>query len=130
MSTILSVISSRVLVGKMRRNGSGCLSFTAFDRHGGFGDAIKRISHGTNESDDSFASSGGDGVKFQAALCAEGTQLFKMSAVGSSVELCGDYDHRLFGQHGAERRKLMLDDLEIVHRIAIVRIARVNKMRN
>ena len=106
------------------------MSFAAFDRHGGFGDAIKRIGHGANEFDDSFASSGRNGVKFQPALGAEGAQFFEMRAVGGGVELRGHDDHRLFGEHGAERRKLVLDDLEIAHRIAIVRIARVHKMRD
>src|ERR1700757_1037913 len=73
---------------------------------------------------------GGNSVKFQAALCAERAQLVEMSAICGGVELCGHYDHRLFCEHGTERRKFMLDDLEIAHRIAIVRIARVDKMRN
>jgi hypothetical protein len=34
------------------------LSFAAFGWHGGFGNAIERISHRANELDDSFASSG------------------------------------------------------------------------
>ena len=53
-----------------------------------------------------------------------------MRAVGGGVELRGHDDHRLFGEHRAERRKFMLDDFEIAHRIAVVRIARVDKMRD
>ena len=53
-----------------------------------------------------------------------------MRAVGGGVEFRGHHDHRLFRQRGAERREFVLDNFEIAHGIAIVRIARVHEMRD
>ena len=96
----------------------------------GFRDAFERVGHGAHEFDYAFTGGGGDGMKFEAALRAEGAQFFKMRVVRGGVELGGDHDHRLFRERWAERSEFVLDDFEIAHGIAIVRVARVHQMRD
>ena len=69
-------------------------------------------------------------MEFEPALGGECAQLFQARAVRGRIELRGHHNHRLFRQRRAERGQLVLDNLKIAHRVAIVRVARIHQVRD
>ena len=92
--------------------------------------AVQRVSHGPHQLRNAFARSGRDGVEFQSTRRAKFSQFFQPGAVRRGVQLCGDNNHRLLGKFFAERGEFAFDDLEVVHRIAVGSIARIDQMRD
>ena len=99
-------------------------------RHRRFRNAVERVGHGAHQFDDAFPVAEEIAVKFKAAFRGKSAQLFEVLAIGRGVELGRHDDHRLLRQRRAEGGELALDDFEIVHRVAIVRIARIHQMRD
>jgi hypothetical protein len=94
----------------------------------GFREAIERVCDRADEFDDALAGRGRNCVEFEAALGGEIAKLVEVDAIRCGVKLGGCDDHRLFGEIGAKSGEFALDDFEILHGIARVRIARVDQM--
>src|SRR5208282_1322528 len=69
-------------------------------------------------------------MEFKMALRGIGAQFLQMLAVRGGVELCGDHNHGFLGQLRAEGGELVLDDFEVLYRVAIVGVARIHQMRD
>src|SRR6202048_1335163 len=70
------------------------------------GNFVQSIGDGANQLFYTFAGGGGDGMEFEIFFSAKIAQRFEARAVGSSVELRGHHDQRLFRKSFAESRQL------------------------
>src|ERR1700732_860554 len=70
------------------------------------GNFVQSVGDRTNQLFHAFAGGGGDGMEFEILFSAKIAQRFEARAVGSSLELRGHYDQRLFRKSFAESRQL------------------------
>src|SRR6266851_10060550 len=81
-------------------------------RRSGLGNFIEGVGGGQDQVADTFASGSGNRMEWQSAFSAKGAEFIEMRMVGSSVELGGYDDHRLFAKRGAEGDQFAVDDFE------------------
>src|SRR5579864_2314235 len=108
---VVKVMSARGTVGRLRERrvlrgleagaGRGGLE-VGMGFAGDAGNLVESVSDAADEFADTFAGGRGNGVKFEIALLAEIAKRFETRAVGSGVQLGGNYNHGFFGKGIAE----------------------------